>query len=217
MTVRELDGEIKMMNEKQNVVIPQTEETKFLNFDDQQEEVSNVMDVDKLRMQAKDIAPQEKPKADLDFLLKIDQEEQNQSDFEQNYRFVPSTEETILDSNVETTEETKTFDNFIVNPPVDQINQKEEEIETLDVIEEDEFFSLAESINRNLKTENKTTVTKPVVTKELNRNVVFDLRGAINTIRDAINIIEQNGLKIDSDEIDLINQYQIIIKIDKEK
>lgn len=45
---------------------------------------------------------------------------------------------------------------------------------------------------------------------------VFDLTKAINLIRETTKTIENNGLVVDTEEIDLENLYQVIIKIDKE-
>jgi hypothetical protein len=44
---------------------------------------------------------------------------------------------------------------------------------------------------------------------------VYSLTDAINTLRDVVKQIESKGLLIDTEEIDLENLYQIIIKIDK--
>lgn len=44
-----------------------------------------------------------------------------------------------------------------------------------------------------------------------------ELRTAINSVRDAISKLEKYGFKIDTEEIDLENTYQFIIKIDKNK
>ena len=44
-----------------------------------------------------------------------------------------------------------------------------------------------------------------------------DLRTAINSVREAISTLEKYGFKVDTDEMDLENTYQIIIKIDKTK
>ncbi len=43
----------------------------------------------------------------------------------------------------------------------------------------------------------------------------FSLKSAINMLRDTVKIIEEKGLLVDTEEIDLENLYQIIIKIDK--
>ena len=44
----------------------------------------------------------------------------------------------------------------------------------------------------------------------------YTLNESINLIRETIKTIEESGLKIDSEEIDLVNNYQITIKISKE-
>lgn len=53
---------------------------------------------------------------------------------------------------------------------------------------------------------------EPVVEEESKQ---FALKDAINMLRDTVKLIEEKGLLIDTEEIDLENLYQIIIKIDK--
>ena len=42
-----------------------------------------------------------------------------------------------------------------------------------------------------------------------------NLRSVINTIRDVVEQIEAHNFRVDTDELDLENEYQIIIKIEK--
>ena len=51
-----------------------------------------------------------------------------------------------------------------------------------------------------------STVTKPK----------YNLNESINLVRETLKKIEESGFKVDSEEIDLINNYQITIKISKE-
>ena len=53
---------------------------------------------------------------------------------------------------------------------------------------------------------------EPVVEEESKE---FALKDAINILRDTVKLIEEKGLLVDTEEIDLENLYQIIIKIDK--
>ncbi len=218
MTVKELDSEIKMMNDNKGVEEKvEQEENKFINIDptpamDDTVNTSNIMDVEKIRMKSKDIIPEEKPKADLDFLLKIDSKEEHQEPQEEipSYRFVPSFEEPIIDSIQEETPQDITFDNFTIQ------NEKpslDEPIETLDIIEDSPHF--VENLTPSQILQKKEVSDE--IDKSLNRNLVFDMKSAINTIREAVSVIERNGLKIDSEEIDLDKEYQIVIKIDKDK
>jgi len=219
MTVKELDSEIKMMNEqnKINEPIVEQEENKFINIDqtqttDEEVNMSNVMDVDKIRMESKDIIPEEKPKADLDFLLKINpQEEKKEEAPVPSYRFVPSFEEPIIDSIEKDPKREVTFDNFTLNQEKPFI---EEPIETLDIIEDSPKF--VENLTPSQIIPSNKGASE-IIDQSLNRNLVFDMNSAINKIREAVSVIEKNGLKIDSEEIDLDKEYQIVIKIDKDK
>ncbi len=44
----------------------------------------------------------------------------------------------------------------------------------------------------------------------------LDLKSAINEARDVIDILKEKGFNVDSEEVDLDNEYQIIIKINKD-
>ena len=60
-------------------------------------------------------------------------------------------------------------------------------------------------------------ITIPNETKPESYNQVYDLRFAINNVRQAVQNTEKFGFNIDVQEFDLDNVYQIIIKIDKNK
>ena len=73
----------------------------------------------------------------------------------------------------------------------------------------------------------KTSKEEPIITipnaptdttlQQPNYNQVYDLRFAINNVRQAVQNTEKFGFNIDVQEFDLDNVYQIIIKIDKNK
>ena len=54
-----------------------------------------------------------------------------------------------------------------------------------------------------------------IVSGEDSKPLIVDLKGAINTIRDTIKMLEKQGLIVDTEEFDFENLYQIIIKINK--
>ena len=54
-------------------------------------------------------------------------------------------------------------------------------------------------------------------TMNLNENNIYDLRFAINNVRQAVQNTEKFGFVINVEEFDYENEYQIIIKIDKNK
>ncbi|MFA5602424.1 MAG: ParB/RepB/Spo0J family partition protein [Bacilli bacterium] len=66
------------------------------------------------------------------------------------------------------------------------------------------------------------TPVAPAAPEEINEPVTQtyvtgDLRTAINTVRKSIETIEKYGFKVDSEEFDFEDMYQVIIKIDKKK
>lgn len=67
--------------------------------------------------------------------------------------------------------------------------------------------------------ENIPTLTeKPTIEiNENNFNNIYDLRFAINNVRQAVQNTEKFGFSIETEEFDFENIYQIIIKIDKNK
>ena len=67
--------------------------------------------------------------------------------------------------------------------------------------------------------ENTPTLTeKPTIEiNENNFNNIYDLRFAINNVRQAVQNTEKFGFSIETEEFDFENIYQIIIKIDKNK
>ena len=44
----------------------------------------------------------------------------------------------------------------------------------------------------------------------------YTLNESINLVRETLKKIEESGFKVDSEEMDLVNNYQITIKISKE-
>jgi hypothetical protein len=57
----------------------------------------------------------------------------------------------------------------------------------------------------------------PNISPTDNFNNVYDLRFAINNVRQAVQNTKKYGFEIDIEEFDFENIYQIIIKIDKNK
>lgn len=57
---------------------------------------------------------------------------------------------------------------------------------------------------------------KSIEKEQVNNKSKYTLNESINLIRETLRKIEESGLKVDSEEIDLVNNYQITIKIAKE-
>jgi len=76
-----------------------------------------------------------------------------------------------------------------------------------------------ENSNVNEVKEEQPVVTLEPVNNEIinNPNDIYDMRFAINNFRQAIQNTEKFGFKIETEEFDFDNVYQIVIKIDKNK
>ena len=73
------------------------------------------------------------------------------------------------------------------------------------------------SINDNQSASQVVTIPNEPKEEQPSYNQVYDLRFAINNVRQAVQNTEKFGFNIDVQEFDLDNVYQIIIKIDKNK
>ncbi len=73
------------------------------------------------------------------------------------------------------------------------------------------------SVNNNQQEPQVVTVPNELKEEQPSYKQVYDLRFAINNVRQAVQNTEKFGFNIDVQEFDLDNVYQIIIKIDKNK
>ena len=73
------------------------------------------------------------------------------------------------------------------------------------------------SVNNNQQEPQVVTVPNELQEEQPSYKQVYDLRFAINNVRQAVQNTEKFGFNIDVQEFDLDNVYQIIIKIDKNK
>ena len=73
------------------------------------------------------------------------------------------------------------------------------------------------SVNNNQPEPQVVTMPNELKEEQPSYNQVYDLRFAINNVRQAVQNTEKFGFNIDVQEFDLDNVYQIIIKIDKNK
>ncbi len=149
----------------------------------------------------------------------------------------------VIDSEDEETinntkEEVQTILNQAINQPITPINQEEKKIET--PIEESpaniqpeintELEEIKPKINydifNNLRINEKSieelddknkTVENNISDENDQYNNIYDLRFAINNVRQAVQNTEKFGFSITTEEFDYENTYQIIIKIDKNK
>ena len=77
--------------------------------------------------------------------------------------------------------------------------------------------SINPNIFNNLRIEEKQETNKEEILETEPYNNIYDLRFAINNVRQAVQNTEKFGFSIETEEFDFENIYQIIIKIDKNK
>src|SRR5690606_11978525 len=88
---------------------------------------------------------------------------------------------------------------------------------------EEQVKLLKEIIEKNLnvkQTEERVNkILNPVSQKPKQRRFSFskDMRIAVNTIRQSLNMVTDSGIELDSEEEDFEDYYQITIKIPKKK
>ena len=109
-------------------------------------------------------------------------------------------EEPVLNN----TNEDLNFDNlnFDFNPTIDEPQEKTNTVSQVEPI-----------YNEPVSIEEKEVA--PVIQAEPMTKFASDFKMVINTIRNCAVTIEKYGYKIDTEEIDLENEYQVIFKIDK--
>lgn len=159
---------------------------------------NNAIDLDNLKQNTKDIniKDAEKPGADLDSLLRI-----NNADFSTN------------NSN---TEENNSFKFF--SPAAEAIKESENNEKPKS---SEDYFKAPDLMGIDLPGEVPTYNTNNVpLAGNIDNKTITDanknsLEDAINIINDSIKQIEQSGIKVEKDEMNLNNSYQVIIKLEK--
>ena len=138
--------------------------------------------------------------ADLDSLLQINPTTPNTSDNNSDFKFFSSAQEAVNDSDVD---DTKSSGDYFKAPELISVDMPGEAtpISTNNV-------NLSQA-NYDMANENKSVPTINFGNRE---DVIQD---AVNLLRDTVKKIEANGLKVDSDEMNMEKSYQIIIKIEK--
>ena len=190
MTVRELDDEIAKMNSNPNAADGSSEDggtSPYINIVN-----PNNMNVDaeKIKHHAVDINPENF--VDMNKLLKSNKSEESPKPVSNNM-FIPENEP------VKKTD------------PVNPIDIKPvmEETETLDMGQSSSTAKEEITTIKDLEPSQPYQQTVP--------GEAHDLRFAINNIRQAVQSTEKYGFVVDTEEFDMENTYQIVIKIDKNK
>ena len=181
-------------------------QTKFINFGDIKKDDVNddlnddfdeqePIDVEALKENATDIAIPTDEEKGLDSLLNIDSASMlnNDANNDSSFKFFSPAQQAINDS--EKKEEEKQEDYFqapdlLVDDLPDEENTENDDISAMD-------------LDNGIVSINTSKVEKDPVNE------------AINIIRESLDKVEDLGLKVDKDEINLENSYQIVIKIEK--
>ena len=95
-------------------------------------------------------------------------------------------------------------------------------IEPLNLTDDDSFTNMNASekvmdnfsVNKNVKFDENGDIEVPIPQTN-QRFVTADMKTVINTIRDCAATIEKYGFKIETEEIDLEDSYEVTFKIDK--
>lgn len=204
MTVRELDEEIAKGGSTQNIGNQFIEKKE----DDSSEDggttpyVSSLnsnninIKADDIRSNAADINPENF--VDMSKLLKTNKEAEPPKPVSNNM-FIP--EESVIQPEVVKQEEIKPIE---IKPVI-------EETETLDITAPQPV------IKEEVKVDMPQTVQSQEPYQQTSPSGAYDLRFAINNIRQAVQSTEKYGFVVDTEEFDFENMYQIVIKIDKNK
>ena len=97
------------------------------------------------------------------------------------------------------------MDNLLAGVNTKENNHQEQNIPSIDTFNNP--FASNPIFSDNVKaSEEQQNINKPKYT----------LNESINLVRETLKKIEESGFKVDSEEIDLVNNYQITIKISKE-
>lgn len=102
--------------------------------------------------------------------------------------------------------------------PVEEkiVNEEEHEVENDNQIPEQPIVKAKEQIQDNQKEEKKENIPSNNMNYNIpDYNNAYDLRFAINNVRQVIQNTKKFGFNIDMEEFDFENIYQIVIKIDK--
>ena len=218
LTVRQLDDEIMNLTgkkpqeeqsiEQQNLNTFENNTTKLKNdIVNNKEQNSIITEPQQKNSQTTNISNETTskeepslPKTNIFDMLRQQSTQEQEVEVSQQTININKEPTNIVDKTPETNQEQQ-----IIIPT---INEKEEKVQEQTLAEE---TSKEEPIITIPNAPTDTTLQQP------NYNQVYDLRFAINNVRQAVQNTEKFGFNIDVQEFDLDNVYQIIIKIDKNK
>ena len=217
---------------------------KFIDYDvpninDNLESTANKsIDINAIKDKAQDINV-EKPTTDVNEFLKVAPKEEKKEE-ESNFKFFSPMEEEAKEAPSKQEPSTSMFDTPApTNAPFINDNPFNLGGETKDLKDSTStsMDNLLAGVNTNNNTSVKETPSIPSIDTFNNpfaHNPIFSdnvkaseeqqkenkpkytLNESINLIRETLKKIEESGFKVDSEEMDLVNNYQITIKISKE-
>lgn len=229
MTVKQLDDEIALMMGKVNTnTYPEeeVEETKTVVVPSTQSEVINVPEVKEV------VEPVVKPiNKNIFASLRQDDIEETEDTYEEDDLPKDPFKDVLEATYIPTTKDIKTSDDG--EAPVPKYEGPKYDFIPSNNVDMPKnpytaFNKIESLLNDTPKEENdnvpEVKEEQPVVTLEpisndlvSNPNDIYDMRFAINNFRQAIQNTEKFGFKIETEEFDFDNVYQIVIKIDKNK
>ena len=161
-------------------------------------DMPSFMNISQIEKNAEDIIKPEKPLVDMDELLKPDANmpaiENNQDDESES-------------DNGEILKPGKFF-NFFDNE--ETIDEPEEQVST-NQFDLNNFYTE----DNNTQTDEVRNEEQPAPVPTNNTYVANDIKTGINTIHDCIKTLEKYGFKVNMEELDLNDKYQIMLDIDK--
>lgn len=217
---------------------------KFIDYDipninDNLESTANkTIDINEIKGNAKDINV-EKPTADVDEFLKVTPKEEKKEETSSNFKFFSPMEEEPKEE-APKQETTSMFEApASTNAPFLEANPFNLGTETKDIKDStstsmDNLLAGVTNKDKNISEGSNSipsidTFNNPFASNPIFRDTVktneeqqiaskpkYTLNESINLIRETLKKIEESGFKIDSEEMDLVNNYQITIKISKE-
>lgn len=161
-------------------------------------DMPSFMNISQIEKNAEDIIKPEKPLVDMDELLKPDANmpanENNQDDESES-------------DNGEILKPGKFF-NFFDNE--ENIDEPEEQVST-NQFDLNNFYTE----DNNTQTDEVRNEEQPAPVPTNNTYVANDIKTGINTIHDCIKTLEKYGFKVNMEELDLNDKYQIMLDIEK--
>ncbi len=230
-------------NFNQSVGIDYSTPPKFIDYDvpnitENLESTANKqIDINAIKDNAKDINIEEESttKTNIDEFLKVTPKEENKEEPQQSFKFFSPEEGVHNEVNKDNT--TPIFNTPM--PTEQQLNNVDpfnlgNETKELEDSTSTSMDNLLSGVNnqasakqipvQSINTFNNPFANNPLFQDNIQNNQEistvtkpkYNLNESINLVRETLKKIEESGFKVDSEEIDLINNYQITIKISKE-